>query len=199
MIAAICVIFARTFGFTDLMNTEGSLLYLIKSMGSGLLGTLMVPVLSAYMAYSIGDKPALASGFAAGFVLIPLAVDSYSGCLVGSLLGYSIRYFKERIPAKGTFAGFVSFVIYPVLSCLIVGVLLLVVLGKPVAMINTALVDFLGSMAGTNAALLGAVLGIMVSFDLGGPVNKAAYAFCVGCNGRKEFYGHIVLLLQLKC
>ena len=72
-----------------------------------------------------------------------------------------------------------SFVIYPVLSCLIVGVLLLVVLGKPVAMINTALVDFLGSMAGTNAALLGAVLGIMVSFDLGGPVNKAAYAFCV--------------------
>ena len=53
MIAAICVIFARTFGFTDLMNTEGSWLYLIKSMGSGLLGTLMVPVLSAYMAYSI--------------------------------------------------------------------------------------------------------------------------------------------------
>ena len=161
------------------MNTEGSWLYLIKSMGSGLLGTLMVPVLSAYMAYSIGDKPALASGFAAGFCANTVGGGFLLGMLGGIIAGYSIRYLKKWIPAKGTFAGFVSFVIYPVLSCLIVGVLLLVVLGKPVAMINTALVDFLGSMAGTNAALLGAVLGIMVSFDLGGPVNKAAYAFCV--------------------
>lgn len=179
MIAAICVIFARSFGLTDLLNTEGSWLYLIKSMGSGLLGTLMVPVLSAYMAYSIGDKPALAAGFAAGFCANTVGGGFLLGMLGGIIAGYAMRYLKKWIPAKGTFAGFVSFVVYPVLSCLIVGIALLVVLGKPVAMINSALVDFLGSMAGSNAALLGAVLGIMVSFDLGGPVNKAAYAFCV--------------------
>lgn len=179
MIAAICVIFARSFGLTDLLNTEGSWLFLIKSMGSGLLGTLMVPVLSAYMAYSIGDKPALAAGFAAGFCANTVGGGFLLGMLGGIIAGYAMRYLKNWIPAKGTFAGFVSFVVYPVLSCLIVGIALLVVLGKPVAMINSALVDFLGSMAGSNAALLGAVLGIMVSFDLGGPVNKAAYAFCV--------------------
>lgn len=179
MIAAICVIFARSFGLTDLLNTEGSWLFLIKSMGSGLLGTLMVPVLSAYMAYSIGDKPALAAGFAAGFCANTVGGGFLLGMLGGIIAGYAMRYLKKWIPAKGTFAGFVSFVVYPVLSCLIVGIALLVVLGKPVAMINSALVDFLGSMAGSNAALLGAVLGIMVSFDLGGPVNKAAYAFCV--------------------
>lgn len=179
MIAAICVIFARAFGFTEVLATEGSWLFLIKSMGSGLLGTLMVPVLSAYMAYSIGDKPALAAGFAAGFCANTVNGGFLLGMLGGIVAGYAIRYLKQWIPAKGTFAGFVSFVVYPVVSCLVVGIIMLLVLGKPVAMINTALVDFLGSMAGTNAALLGAVLGIMVSFDLGGPVNKAAYAFCV--------------------
>lgn len=179
MIAAICVIFARMFGLTDVLATEDSWLFLIKSMGSGLLGTLMVPVLSAYMAYSIGDKPALAAGFAAGLCANTVNGGFLLGMLGGIVAGYAIRYLKQWIPAKGTFAGFVSFVVYPVVSCLVVGVIMLLVLGKPVAMINTALVDFLGSMAGTNAALLGAVLGIMVSFDLGGPVNKAAYAFCV--------------------
>lgn len=179
MIAAICVIFARTFGFTEVLATEGSWLFLIKSMGSGLLGTLMVPILSAYMAYSIGDKPALAAGFAAGLCANTVNGGFLLGMLGGIVAGYAIRYLKQWIPAKGTFAGFVSFVVYPVVSCLIVGIIMLLVLGKPVAMLNSALVDFLGSMAGTNAALLGAVLGIMVSFDLGGPVNKAAYAFCV--------------------
>lgn len=179
MIAALCVILARMFGLTDLLATEGSWLFLIKSMGSGLLGTLMVPVLAAYMAYSIGDKPALAAGFAAGYCANAVNGGFLLGMLGGIVAGYAIRYLKQWIPAKGTFAGFVSFVVYPVVSCLFVGIVMLLVLGKPVAMLNTALVDFLGSMAGTNAALLGAVLGIMVSFDLGGPVNKAAYAFCV--------------------
>lgn len=179
MIAAICVVFARLFGFTELLTTEGTWLYQIKSMGGSLLGTLMVPVLSAYMAYSIADKPALAAGFAAGLCANMVNGGFLVGMLGGILAGYTMRYLKKYIPAKGTFAGFISFVVYPVLSCLIIGVVLLLILGKPVAMLNAALVDFLGGLAGSNAALLGAVLGIMVSFDLGGPVNKAAYAFCV--------------------
>ena len=87
---------------------------------------------------------------------------------------------RKVIPAKGTLAGFVSFWVYPVLSTLIVGIVIFLLIGKPVAWINTALINFLGSMSGSNGALLGAVIGIMVSFDLGGPVNKAAYTFCVG-------------------
>lgn len=179
MISAICVISARLFGLTDLLLTEGSWLWQIKSMGGGLLGTLMVPVLSAYMAYSISDKPGLAAGFAAGLCANTVNGGFLVGMLGGIIAGYTVRYLKKYIPAKGTFAGFISFVVYPVLSCLIVGVILLLVLGKPVAMLNAAMVNFLNGLAGSNAALLGAVLGIMVSFDLGGPVNKAAYAFCV--------------------
>lgn len=179
MISALCIIFARLFGFTELLNTEGTWLYLIKNMGGGLLSTLMVPVLSAYMAYSIAEKPAFASGFAAGLCANMVNGGFLLGMLGGIIAGYATRYVKKYIPAKGTFAGFVSFVVYPVLTTLIVGVILLVVLGKPIAALNTALIDVLTSMSGGNAALLGALIGIMVSFDLGGPVNKAAYAFCV--------------------
>lgn len=179
MISALCIIFARLFGFTEVLNTEGTWLYLIKNMGGGLLGTLMVPILSAYMAYSIAEKPAFASGFAAGLCANMVNGGFLLGMLGGIIAGYATRYVKKYIPAKGTFAGFVSFVIYPVLTTLIVGVVLLVILGKPIAALNTALIDVLTSMSGGNAALLGALIGIMVSFDLGGPVNKAAYAFCV--------------------
>lgn len=179
MIAALCVIGARMFGFTELLTTEGTWLFQIKAMGSTLLGTFMVPVLAAYMAYSIGDKPALAAGFTAGLCANMVNGGFLVGMLGGILAGYTIRYLKKYIPSKGTFAGFVSFVVYPVLSCLIVGVILLLVIGKPVAFINVTLVNLLGGLSGSNAALLGAVIGIMVSFDLGGPVNKAAYAFCV--------------------
>lgn len=179
MISALCTIFARMFGFVEFLNTEGTWLYLIKSLGGGMLGTLMVPVLSAYMAYSIDDKPALAPGFAAGLCASMVNGGFLVGMLGGIAAGYISRYMRKVIPAKGTFAGFVSFVLYPVLSTLVVGVLILLVLGKPVAMINEGLVNMLTSMSGTNAALLGAIIGIMVSFDLGGPVNKAAYAFCV--------------------
>lgn len=179
MISALCIIFARLFGFTELLNTEGTWLYLIKNMGGGLLSTLMVPVLSAYMACSIAEKPAFASGFAAGLCANMVNGGFLLGMLGGIIAGYATRYVKKYIPAKGTFAGFVSFVVYPVLTTLIVGVVLLVILGKPIAALNTALIDVLTSMSGGNAALLGALIGIMVSFDLGGPINKAAYAFCV--------------------
>ena len=100
--------------------------------------------------------------------------------LGGLVAGYSVRWLRKTIPAKGTLAGFVSFWVYPVLSTLIVGVAMFLLIGKPIAAVNMALIEILGSMSGSNGALLGAILGVMVSFDLGGPVNKAAYTFCVG-------------------
>lgn len=99
--------------------------------------------------------------------------------LGGLVAGYSVRWLRKTIPAKGTLAGFVSFWVYPVLSTLIVGVAMFLLIGKPIAAINMALIEILGSMSGSNGALLGAILGVMVSFDLGGPVNKAAYTFCI--------------------
>jgi len=100
--------------------------------------------------------------------------------LGGLVAGYSIRALRKYIPAKGVLAGFISFWVYPVFSSLFIGVVMFFILGKPVAWLNQSLISALGSLSGSNAGLLGAIIGVMVSFDLGGPVNKAAYTFCVG-------------------
>ena len=180
MINAFAVLITQVFGLQDLLATEYSWLWSFKQMGGGMLGTIMIPVLAAYMAYSLGDKTALAPGFAAGIAANLIGGGFLCGMLGGLIAGYSVRFLRRTIPAKGTLAGFVSFWVYPVLSTIMVGVAIFLIVGKPVAWINTSLIEFLGSMSGTNGALLGAILGIMVSFDLGGPVNKAAYTFCVG-------------------
>lgn len=180
MINAFAVLLAQGFGLQELAATEQSWLWCFKQMGSGLLGTIMIPVLAAYMAYSLGDKTALAPGFAAGIAANLIGGGFLCGMLGGIVAGYSVRFLRKTIPAKGTLAGFVSFWVYPVLSTIMVGIAIFLLLGKPVAWLNMSLINFLGSMSGSNGALLGAILGIMVSFDLGGPVNKAAYTFCVG-------------------
>lgn len=180
MINAFALLLTQTFGLQDLLATENSWLWDFKHMGSGLLSTVMIPVLSAYMAYSLGDKTALAPGFAAGIAANLIDGGFLCGMLGGLVAGYTVIWLRKAVPAKGTLAGFVSFWVYPVLSTLIVGIALFILIGKPVASLNAALIDMLGSMSGSNGALLGAVIGIMVSFDLGGPVNKAAYTFCIG-------------------
>jgi 2-O-A-mannosyl-D-glycerate-specific PTS system IIC component len=87
---------------------------------------------------------------------------------------------KQKVKPKGTFAGFVSFWFYPVIGTLVVGSIMLFVVGKPLAFLNTGLIEWLNGLSGANALILGAIIGAMVSFDLGGPVNKAAYTFCIG-------------------
>lgn len=180
MINAFAVLIAQGFGLQDLYNLENSWLWLFRKMGGNTLGTLMIPMLAAYMAYSLGDKTALAPGFAAGIAANLINGGFLCGMLGGLVAGYSVRLLRKAVPAKGVLAGFVSFWVYPVFSTLIVGIVMFFLLGKPVAWLNQSLIGFLGAMSGSNAALLGAVIGIMVSFDLGGPVNKAAYTFCVG-------------------
>lgn len=187
MILAFATLIAQGFGLQDVYNQENSWLWMIRKLGGNMLGTLMIPVLSAYMAYSIADKPALGPGFAGGVAAILINGGFIGGMLSGFLAGYIIKYFKKSLPAKGTFAGFISFWIYPVLGSLAVGLLMLLVFGKPVSALNQGLLTWLNGLSGTNAALLGAAIGIFVSFDLGGPVNKAAYTFCIGAMANGNF------------
>lgn len=180
MINAFAVLIAQGFGLQELYNMDNSWLWLFRKMGGNTLGTLMIPMLAAYMAYSLGDKTALAPGFAAGIAANLINGGFLCGMLGGLVAGYSVRFLRKAVPAKGVFAGFVSFWVYPVFSTLIVGIVMFFLLGNPVAWLNQSLIGLLSAMSGSNAALLGAIIGIMVSFDLGGPVNKAAYTFCVG-------------------
>lgn len=180
MTLAAAVLISQAFGLQDVYNHEGSWLWILRQLGSGLLGQLMVPILAAYMAYSIADKPALGPGFAAGVAANLIGSGFLGGMLGGFLAGFFLKFMKKNIQPKGTFAGFVSFWVYPVVGTLVVGSIMLFVIGEPLAWINQGLVKWLGSMSGTNAIILGAIIGAMVSFDLGGPVNKAAYTFCIG-------------------
>lgn len=180
MVNAFAVLIAQGFGLQELYNLENSWLWLFRKMGGNTLGTLMIPILAAYMAYSLADKTALAPGFVAGIAANLINGGFLCGMLGGLAAGYSIRVLRKYIPAKGVLAGFISFWVYPVFSSLFIGVVMFFILGKPVAWLNQSLISALGSLSGSNAGLLGAIIGVMVSFDLGGPVNKAAYTFCVG-------------------
>ncbi|MBM7554269.1 PTS 2-O-a-mannosyl-D-glycerate transporter subunit IIABC [Thalassobacillus pellis] len=179
MTLAFAVLVSQAFGLQDVYAEEGSWLWLLRQLGGTMLGTLMVPVLSAYMAYSIADKPALGPGFAAGICANLIGSGFLGGMLGGFLAGYLIKYMKNNLQTTGTFSGFVSFWLYPVVGTLTVGSIMLFVIGEPLAAINNGLINWLEGLSGGNAILLGAILGAMVSFDLGGPVNKAAYTFCI--------------------
>lgn len=196
-VLAVAVLLSQIFGLQDLFNEENSWLWMYRKLGGGLLGILMVPVLAAYTAYSLADKPALAPGFAAGLAANMIG-SGFLGAVVGGLIaGYLIRWMKNHLRLSSKFNGFLTFYLYPVLGTLGAGSLMLFVVGEPVAWINNSLTAWLNGLSGSNALLLGAILGFMCTFDLGGPVNKAAYAFCLGAmaNG---VYGPYAIFASVK-
>ncbi|EFT6226454.1 PTS 2-O-a-mannosyl-D-glycerate transporter subunit IIABC [Shigella flexneri] len=196
-VLAVAVLLSQIFGLQDLFNEENSWLWMYRKLGGGLLGILMVPVLAAYTAYSLADKPALAPGFAAGLAANMIG-SGFLGAVVGGLIaGYLIRWMKNHLRLSSKFNGFLTFYLYLVLGTLGAGSLMLFVVGEPVAWINNSLTAWLNGLSGSNALLLGAILGFMCSFDLGGPVNKAAYAFCLGAmaNG---VYGPYAIFASVK-
>ncbi|HAZ8797286.1 TPA: PTS 2-O-a-mannosyl-D-glycerate transporter subunit IIABC [Escherichia coli] len=196
-VLAVAVLLSQIFGLQDLFNEENSWLWMYRKLGGGLLGILMVPVLAAYTAYSLVDKPALAPGFAAGLAANMIG-SGFLGAVVGGLIaGYLMRWVKNHLRLGSKFNGFLTFYLYPVLGTLGAGSLMLFVVGEPVAWINNSLTAWLNGLSGSNALLLGAILGFMCSFDLGGPVNKAAYAFCLGAmaNG---VYGPYAIFASVK-
>jgi len=112
---------------------------------------------------------------------IAVAVGAgFLGGLVAGLLAGGVVSALKRIRVPRSVAGIMPVVVYPLLGSIVVGVLMYVVVGKPIAAATTGLTNWLNGLSGTSALLLGALLGLMMAFDMGGPVNKAAYAFAVG-------------------
>lgn len=196
-VLAVAVLLAQIFGLQHLFDLENSWLWMYRKLGGGMLGTLMVPVLAAYTAYSLADKPALAPGFAAGLAANMIGAGFLGAVAGGLIAGYLMRWVKNHIRLSSRFNGFLTFYLYPVIGTLAAGSLMLFVVGEPVAWINNGLTAWLNGLSGANALLLGVILGFMCSFDLGGPVNKAAYAFCLGAmaNG---VYGPYAIFASVK-
>ena len=196
-VLAVSVLLAQILGLQHLFDQENSWLWMYRKLGGGMLGILMVPVLAAYTAYSLADKPALTPGFAAGLAANMIG-SGFLGAIIGGLIaGYLMRWVKNHIRLSSRFNGFLTFYLYPVIGVLGAGSLMLFVIGEPVAWLNATLTAWLNGLSGANALLLGAILGFMCSFDLGGPVNKASYAFCLGAmaNG---VYGPYAIFASVK-
>ncbi|WP_319498493.1 PTS fructose-like transporter subunit IIB [uncultured Cohaesibacter sp.] len=164
----------------EAFKEEGTLAAALMAIGGGAAFKLMVPVLAGFMAYSIADRPGLTPGLIGGLLAVNLGAGFLGGILAGFLAGYVALWLRDNIKLPKALEGLMPVLILPLLSTAIVGLLMVYVIGEPVRYINESLTGMLQGMGQTNAVLLGLVLGAMMAFDMGGPVNKAAYAFSVG-------------------
>lgn len=156
-------------GFTQYL---GAILF---SLG-GLAFSFLVPALAGYIAFAIADRPGIAPGFTAGAVAVFVGAGFIGGIVGGLIAGFAALWISRTNVPKW-FRGLMPVVIIPLFSSLAVGLLMFMLLGRPLAWVTTSLTDWLNGMSGTSAIVLGIILGLMMCFDLGGPVNKAAYAF----------------------
>jgi PTS system fructose-specific IIC component len=142
--------------------------------------TLMVPALAGYIAYSIADRPGIAPGMIGGMIAAQLQAGFLGGIVAGFIAGYSIAWLNRVLRLPRTLEGLKPVLILPVLGALITGLSLIYVAGGPVAALLATMTEFLRGMQGSGAIALGLIIGGMMAFDMGGPVNKAAYAFSTG-------------------
>ncbi|UTH74291.1 PTS fructose transporter subunit IIC [Chromobacterium sp. IIBBL 290-4] len=159
---------------------KGTLAWALFQIGAKSAFALMVPILAGYIAYSVADRPGIAPGMVGGMLAASLGSGFLGGIAAGFIAGYGTRELNRRIKLGQHLDGLKPVLILPVLGSLLTGLLMIYVVGQPVAALLEALTTALKGMQGSSALALGALLGAMMAFDMGGPVNKAAYAFATG-------------------
>ncbi|BBY27291.1 PTS fructose transporter subunit IIABC [Mycolicibacterium sediminis] len=142
----------------------------------GLAFSFLVPALAGYISFAIADRPGIAPGFTAGAVAVFVG-GGFIGGIVGGLIAGFTALWISKIAVPKAMRGLMPVVIIPLGASLVVGLLMFLLLGRPLAAITSGLTSWLGGLSGSSVILLGVILGLMMCFDLGGPVNKAAYAF----------------------
>ncbi|MFI0788595.1 fructose-specific PTS transporter subunit EIIC [Streptomyces lydicus] len=152
-----------------------ALLFQIGGVAFGFL----VPVLAGFIAYGMADRPGLVPGFVGGAIALTINAGFLGGLIAGLIAGAVVMAI-QRVTIPPVLRGIMPVVVIPLISSVIVGFLMFLVIGKPIAALQKGLTDWLSGLSGANAIILGAILGLMMCFDLGGPLNKVAYAFAVG-------------------
>lgn len=182
------LVIALSFVFgIEAFKEPGTLPAALMQIGGEAAFALMVPVLAGYIAYSISDRPGLAPGFIGGMLAAEIGAGFLGGIVAGFLAGYVARWLRDHIHLPVTLEGLKPVLVIPLLATLVVGLMMIYVIGTPVAAIMAGLTSFLQGMTGANAVALGLLLGAMMALDMGGPVNKAAYAFAVGLLASNTF------------
>jgi PTS system fructose-specific IIC component len=161
----------------EFKNTLGWALFQI---GGPSAFALMVPILAGFIAYSIADRPGIAPGMIGGMLAGSIGAGFLGGIVAGFIAGYSTNWLNKAIKLPSTLAGLKPVLILPLLGAAVTGLLMIYVVGTPVKLVLDALTTWLQGMQQTSALILGLILGTMMAFDMGGPINKSAYAFSVG-------------------
>lgn len=180
---------------------EGTFAYLLEQVGA--IGfDLMIPILAGYTAYSIADKPALAPAMIGAWLANQADILGTEGgagflgsILVGLLVGYFVRWFK-RFKLPKSVAPLMSFLIIPTISTLLIAIIVFYFIGPVIAGIMMGLTTFLSSISSSSLAIICAIIGMMIAFDMGGPINKTAYLFSLGmvAEGNAYFFGTVALI-----
>jgi len=156
---------------------EGTLGWVLFQIGAQGGFALMVPALAGFIAFSIADRPGLAPGMIGGLLANTVGAGFLGGIAAGFIAGYAVAALNRWVRLPRTLEALKPVLILPLLGTAVVGVALLMLLGEPVAGVLQALTDGLRGMQTGHAVLLGVLIGAMMAFDMGGPVNKAAYVF----------------------
>ena len=178
LLIALAFAFGGIYAFDD--AHKGTLAHALFQIGGKAALVLMVPALAGYLAYSIADRPGIAPGMIGGLVAANLGAGFLGGIAAGFIAGYGTDWLNRKIQLPRNLEGLKPVLILPVLGTLMTGLSMIYVVGGPVAEALAALTAWLRGMQGSSALLLGMLLGGMMAFDMGGPVNKAAYAFSTG-------------------
>jgi len=181
MVVAGGLLIALSFVFgIEAFKEEGTLAAALMKIGGESAFQLMVPLLAGYIAYSIADRPGLAPGMIGGLLASSLGAGFIGGIIAGFLAGYSAKAIAHWVRLPASVEALKPILIIPLVASLFTGLVMIYLVGSPVAGMLAGLTAFLDGMGSTNAILLGVLLGGMMCVDLGGPINKAAYAFSVG-------------------
>ncbi|MFW8632232.1 PTS fructose transporter subunit IIBC [Vibrio natriegens] len=175
------LIIALSFVFgIEAFKEEGTMAAALMNIGGGSAFALMIPVLAGFIAFSIADRPGLAPGLVGGMLASSIGSGFLGGIAAGFIAGYSAKLLADKVSLPQSMEALKPILIIPFVATLFTGLVMIYIVGGPVAGIMNGLTEFLNNMGSDRAVLLGIILGAMMCFDLGGPVNKAAYAFGVG-------------------
>ncbi|GAA3885245.1 PTS fructose transporter subunit IIBC [Gibbsiella dentisursi] len=174
----LCIALSFVFGIKA-FEVKGTLAAALMQIGGGSAFALMVPVLAGYIAFSIADRPGLTPGLIGGMLAVSTGAGFIGGIIAGFLAGYVAKFISSKLHLPQSMEALKPILIIPLVASLVTGLVMIYVVGTPVAKIMEGLTNWLQSLGTANAVLLGAILGGMMCTDMGGPVNKAAYAFGV--------------------
>jgi fructose PTS system EIIBC or EIIC component len=178
---------AFAFGGIYVYEDEGTFGWALFQVGAPSAFALMVPILAGFIAYSIADRPGIAPGMIGGMLAASTGSGFLGGIVAGFVAGYVTDFFNKKLNLPASLAGLKPVLILPLLGSFVTGLLMIYVIGTPVSAVLNAVTEWLRGMQDSSAVVLGLILGSMMAFDMGGPINKSAYTFSVGLLGSQIY------------